>query len=87
MCYDRTSQDLAPMCASVCPSEALWFGTAEEFARTRRGTLVDDFVFGRQTVRTKVYTVANDPGPVDVIAGGGAARWQDDPFGLEEEPA
>ena len=32
MCFDRTSVGLKPMCASVCPSEALWFGTVEEFS-------------------------------------------------------
>ena len=61
MCYDRTSEGLKPMCASVCPSEALWFGTPEQFAATRRGALVDDLQFGRQEVRTKVYTVVDDP--------------------------
>jgi len=84
MCYDRSSVGLAPMCASVCPSQALWFGTREEFARTRSGVLVDDFVFGRQAVRTKVYTVAHEPGPVDVLSGRGAPAWQDDPFGLAQ---
>jgi Fe-S-cluster-containing dehydrogenase component len=84
MCYDRSSQGLAPMCASVCPSQALWFGTREDFARTRRGRLVEDFVFGRQSVRTKVLTVANESGPIDVLADGHAPAWQDDPFGLGE---
>ena len=42
------------MCASVCPSEALWYGTVEEFDDTRRGSLLRDFLFGRQEVRTKV---------------------------------
>ncbi len=83
MCYDRTAENLAPMCASVCPSQALWFGTAEEFAATRAGVLVDEFRFGPQTVTTKVFTVAREPGPLDVLAGG-AAPWQDDPFGLAE---
>jgi Fe-S-cluster-containing dehydrogenase component len=87
LCYDRTSRDLAPMCASVCPSEALWFGTAEEFAARRTGVLVDEFAFGNATVRTKVFTVADEPGPLDVLAGRGAARWQDDPFGLAAEVA
>jgi Fe-S-cluster-containing dehydrogenase component len=86
MCYDRTSRDLAPMCASVCPSEALWFGSLEEFTARRQGVLVDRFVFGRQTVRTKVYTVANEPGPLDVLGGAEAGTWRDDPFGLEEDP-
>jgi Fe-S-cluster-containing dehydrogenase component len=83
MCYDRTSVGLKPMCASVCPSQALWFGTPDEFARTRRGTLVDEWWFGNQYVATKVRTVADAPGPVDVTAGAGARPWQDDPFGLE----
>jgi ferredoxin len=57
------------MCASVCPSEALWYGTIEEFRENRRGSLVDDFMFGRQQVRTKVYTVVDDlaAGPIDVM--------------------
>jgi Fe-S-cluster-containing dehydrogenase component len=84
MCFDRTSQDLAPMCASVCPSEALWFGTAEEFPVERAGVLTDDFIFGRQMVRTKVYTVTREAGPLDVRAARATRPWQDDPFGLEE---
>lgn len=84
MCFDRTSNDQAPMCASVCPSQALWFGTAEEFAAQRGGLLNDTFTFGRQAVRTKVHTVTREPGPLDVLAGRLARPWQDDPFGLEE---
>ena len=30
MCYDRTSVGKKPMCATVCPSQALFFGTREE---------------------------------------------------------
>lgn len=87
MCFDRTSEGLAPMCASVCPSQALWFGTPEEFEQTRRGELVHEFRFGSQLVPTKVATVVDDAaaGPVDVSDTGGA-RWQDDPFALEERP-
>ena len=85
MCYDRTSRELAPMCASVCPSQALWFGTREQFAATRAGVLVHDFVFGRQAVRTKVYTVAREAGALEALAGRSARPWQDDPVGLEEE--
>ncbi len=84
MCYDRTSHDVAPMCASVCPSQALWFGTRERFAATRTGVLVDEVRFGRQTVRTKVLTVTREPGPLDVLCGRTGYAWQDDPFGLEE---
>jgi Fe-S-cluster-containing dehydrogenase component len=88
MCTDRTSEGLPPMCASVCPSEALWYGTPEQFAERRTGALVRDFVFGRQLVATKVYTVVDDAGagPLDVLAGR-RRDWLDDPFGLEERAA
>jgi Fe-S-cluster-containing dehydrogenase component len=88
MCTDRTSEGLAPMCASVCPSEALWYGTPEEFATKRSGTLARDFVFGREAVRTKVFTVVDDAaaGPIDVLAAP-TSSWLDDPFGLAERTA
>jgi hypothetical protein len=74
------------MCASVCPSDALWYGTIEEFDATRRGSLLRDFQFGRQEVRTKVYTVVDDAaaGPLDVL-GDVRTSWLDDPFDLERE--
>jgi Fe-S-cluster-containing dehydrogenase component len=86
MCTDRTSEGYAPMCASVCPSEALWYGTPEEFHRTRSGSLVDGWLFGRQSVRTKVFAVVDDiaAGPIDVLAET-TGTWQDDPFGLESD--
>ena len=84
MCTDRTSEGLKPMCASVCPSEALWYGTIDEYRENRTGSLLRDFMFGRQEVRTKVYTVVDDlaAGPIDVMRGQ-AASWLDDPFALE----
>jgi hypothetical protein len=54
MCYDRTSVGKKPMCATVCPSEALYFGTREEIGRRRNEVPVNEFKFGAQTVRTKV---------------------------------
>ena len=64
----------------------MWFGTPEEFAENRSGTLVNEWWFGNQYVATKVRTVAVCPGSIDVLAAGGARPWQDDPFGLDEEP-
>jgi Fe-S-cluster-containing dehydrogenase component len=86
MCTDRTSEGYAPMCASVCPSDALWFGTIEQFKANRRGALADHFVFGRQKVHTKVYTVVDDlsDGAIDVVGTSKTQTWLDDPFGLEE---
>lgn len=55
MCYDRTSVGKKPMCATVCPSQALFFGTREEAERLRpRSIPVDRFEFGHQIVETKV---------------------------------
>lgn len=55
MCYDRTSAGKKPMCATVCPSQALFFGTREEVERLRpRSTPVNQFQFGNQTITTKV---------------------------------
>ncbi len=84
MCFDRTSQGLAPMCASVCPSEALWYGTPEQFAERRPGQLINDFEFGTQRVRTNVATVVADrnDGPIDLTTMTVRERWQDDPFAI-----
>lgn len=55
MCYDRSSVGLKPMCASVCPSQALFFGTREEIESTRpQSAPIDRFQFGNQTITTKV---------------------------------
>jgi Fe-S-cluster-containing dehydrogenase component len=55
MCYDRTSVGHKPMCASVCPSQALYFGTREQIERLRPNSRpFNTFQFGRQTLTTKV---------------------------------
>jgi Fe-S-cluster-containing dehydrogenase component len=55
MCYDRSSVGKKPMCATVCPSQALHYGTREEIARLRPQSMpVHTFQFGRQTITTKV---------------------------------
>jgi len=55
MCYDRTSVGKRPMCATVCPSQALFFGTKEEIEKLRpRSQPVNQFQFGLHTIRTKV---------------------------------
>jgi Fe-S-cluster-containing dehydrogenase component len=54
MCYDRTSVGKKPMCATVCPSGAIFFGEREEIQARRRERTVSVFDFGAQRVRTKV---------------------------------
>jgi hypothetical protein len=89
MCYDRTAYGLRPMCATVCPSEALFYGTLEEFQSRRGGTPVNEFRFGAQTIKTKVFMVLPDGElrlDVDPFAhialpeGSGSARFDDDAF-------
>src|SRR5688572_16498597 len=56
MCYDRTSEGQKPMCATVCPSQALFFGTREEIEALRpRSAPTNNFQFGGQTISTKVH--------------------------------
>ena len=57
LCYDRTSVGKKPMCATVCPSQALSFMTTEEFDRTHRGSAVNEWAFGEEQVKTKVFLV------------------------------
>jgi Fe-S-cluster-containing dehydrogenase component len=57
MCYDRTSIGKRPMCATVCPSEALYYGPRDEWEKRRRGKLVNEWQFGQQKVKTKVFMV------------------------------
>jgi Fe-S-cluster-containing dehydrogenase component len=59
MCYDRSSVGKKPMCATVCPSQALFYGTREEIATLRpRSTPINHFRFGGQTITTRVQIMA-----------------------------
>jgi Fe-S-cluster-containing dehydrogenase component len=69
LCYDRTSQGLKPWCAQACPTQAIWYGTYEEFVDERQGNAVNLTSFGAQQVRTKVYHVLPDEIPrLDITA-------------------
>jgi Fe-S-cluster-containing dehydrogenase component len=64
MCYDRTSVGKKPMCATVCPSQALFFGTREEIEQLRpMSRPVNRFQFGHQTISTGVFMMM-PAGPV-----------------------
>jgi Fe-S-cluster-containing dehydrogenase component len=84
MCYDRTSEGKRPMCATVCPSQALFFGTKEEIEALRpRSRPVNEFKFGREVVRTKVFMMVPSGATVEHIdvtaamdASSGARRVQ-----------
>ena len=54
MCYDRTSEGRRPMCATVCPSQALSYIAPERIA-ARREVPSNVFRFGNQTITTRVF--------------------------------
>ena len=53
LCYDRTASGLLPMCATVCPSGALFYGSRETVQDQRRAQPLARFVFGTQPVTTR----------------------------------
>jgi len=58
MCYDRASVGKKPMCAAVCPSQALFFGTREEIEQLRpMSAPINQFQFGAQTITTRVFVM------------------------------
>jgi len=72
MCYDRTSTNRKPMCATVCPSGALYYDTPGAVAAQRlRSRPLNQFQFGQQTIRTKVNMMVprtNNAEHLDVTA-------------------
>lgn len=61
LCYDRTSVGLGPMCATVCPSDALYYGTADEVLASRPNRrVVDVFSFGAQELQSGNWVVVPD---------------------------
>ena len=73
MCYDRTSVGKKPMCATVCPSQALFFGTREQIETLRPQSMpTNRFRFGDQTITTRVHVMVPRskaaPPILDVVA-------------------
>jgi Fe-S-cluster-containing dehydrogenase component len=79
MCYDRSSVGKKPMCATVCPSQALFFGTREQIAQLRpMSTPVNRFRFGGQEISTRVFMMAPRERP--------AQPWVDVTAAMDERP-
>jgi len=69
MCYDRASVGKRPMCATVCPSQALAYVRPDEIAH-RREKPTNVFQFGNQRVTTKVFMMVppeQDSVSIDVV--------------------
>jgi hypothetical protein len=63
------------MCATVCPSGALFYGTREEVEDLRRARPLNEFQFGGEVVRTRNHLMV--PAATEVLrvaANGGAPR-------------
>src|SRR6187455_903561 len=81
MCYDRTSAGRKPMCATVCPSQALYYGTREQVEQLRpASTPVNRFQFGDQTITTKVFVMA----PKRLVT---IEPWVDVTAAMSEQPS
>jgi Fe-S-cluster-containing dehydrogenase component len=81
MCYDRSSVGKKPMCATVCPSQALFFGTREQIEQLRPlSTPVNRFQFGRQVITTRVFTMV--PRSVAV-----REPWVDVTAAMDDQPS
>jgi Fe-S-cluster-containing dehydrogenase component len=79
MCYDRSSVGKKPMCATVCPSQALFFGTREEIHALRpQSTPTNRFQFGAQTITTRVNVMVPRSAP--------APAYIDVPAAMEDAP-
>jgi Fe-S-cluster-containing dehydrogenase component len=80
MCYDRTSVGKKPMCATVCPSQALFFGTREQIEQLRpQSQPINRFQFGAQTITTQVQVMV----PREVAVRG---AYVDVTAAMEERP-
>jgi Fe-S-cluster-containing dehydrogenase component len=80
LCYDRSSVGKKPMCATVCPSQALFFGTLEQIEMLRpQSAPIHHFQFGAQAISTRVFMMA----PRAAVA---RSPWTDVTAAMAEEP-
>jgi Fe-S-cluster-containing dehydrogenase component len=81
MCYDRSSVGKKPMCATVCPSQALFFGTLEQIEQLRPQSMpTNRFQFGNQTITTRVFVMVPKSATV-------AQNYVDVTSAMDERPA
>jgi Fe-S-cluster-containing dehydrogenase component len=66
MCFDRTSAGKKPMCTTVCPTGALYYGSFEDMRALRPlAGAVNRWQFGNQLVETRVWVMV--PANVQVL--------------------
>jgi Fe-S-cluster-containing dehydrogenase component len=84
LCYDRTSVGKKPMCATVCPSQALTFTTLDEIRQTRAGVPINEWRFGAEIVKTMVYVMV--PPSVRAVEIAGLVQLGKKPSSLALDP-
>ena len=85
MCFDRTSIGQKPMCATVCPSGALFYGSAEEMKNSRpQSKPINRWRFGRQVVETRVFVMV--PPDVEEMSVDWSAASPDDSSSPSSSP-
>ncbi len=60
LCYDRTSLGQGPMCATVCPSQALLFVPRDQVSRLRANQPLREFQIGSLRVGTRNAVMVPD---------------------------
>lgn len=73
LCYDRTSLGRKPMCATVCPSGALFYGSRAEIEAQRSATAVNQFSFDGTPLRTRNHVMAPHGAAALYVDGSGHA--------------
>lgn len=80
MCYDRTAIGKKPMCATVCPSGALFYGSKEEIALLRpQSNPINKWMFGQQEIETRVFVMM--PPDVKVMK----VDWSENSINADDE--
>jgi Fe-S-cluster-containing dehydrogenase component len=74
LCYDRTSVGAMPMCATVCPSGALFYGSEEEVADLRRARPQSRFAFEGAPVATRNHLMVPVGSGVVTVGSDGLVR-------------
>ena len=69
LCYDRTSEGHKPMCATVCPSQALLYAPKHQISAMRQNKPLHEFTIGGLKVRTRnAVMVPDDDRPLHLDA-------------------
>ncbi len=74
LCYDRTAVGRKPMCATVCPSGALFYGSREEVEDLRRARPQNQFLIGAHALATRNHLMVPAAADVVPIGAGGVVR-------------